>query len=167
MLFPGWIFSLRNLALLDISGCGFSGVNPGTDGGFHSMPSLRTLRLSTNAFVNSSLLLNGFSSLSNLRFLDVRYCHISSPVLGNLQNLSLMEYLHLSNNHIVEEIPKSLSSLCNFTTLHLHYNKFSGNVSELLERFCECESPKLELLDFSNNHLIGQLPERLGKLKNL
>ncbi|KAI3815916.1 hypothetical protein L1987_15599 [Smallanthus sonchifolius] len=108
---------LPNLASLDLSGYGFSGVNSGTDGGFHSMPSLRTLRLSLNTFVNSSSLLNGLSGLSNIRFLDVRDCHISSPVIGNLQNLSLMEYLDLSNNQIVEEIPKSLSSLCNFTIL--------------------------------------------------
>ncbi|KAI3815907.1 hypothetical protein L1987_15590 [Smallanthus sonchifolius] len=166
-MLPGWIFSLQNLALLDLTNCYISGVNPGTHGGFHSMPSLTTLRVSGNTFMNSSSLLSGLSSLSNLRFLDVSDCDISSPVLGNLQNLSLMEYLDLSNNQIVEEIPKSLSNPCNFTTLDLSFNKFSGNLSELLERFCECESPELELLDFSNNYLIRQLPERLGKLKNL
>ncbi|KAI3815880.1 hypothetical protein L1987_15563 [Smallanthus sonchifolius] len=121
MLLPGWIFSLRNLALLDLSYCGISGVNPGTHDGFHSMPSLRTLRVAGKTFVNSSSFLNGIlSSLSNLHFLDVSYCHISSPVLVHLQNLSLIEYLDLSNNQIIEEIPKSLSNLCNFTTLNLH-----------------------------------------------
>ncbi|XP_076955894.1 receptor-like protein EIX2 [Bidens hawaiensis] len=164
---PGWIFSLSNLTLLDLSGCSISGVLSGTHGGFHSMPSLRTLRLSGNTFVNSSSLLNGLSSLSNLRFLVLSDCDISSPILGNLQNLSFIEYVDLSYNRIVEEIPKSLSSLCNITTLHLGTNNFFGNVSELLEGFCECESPKLEVLDFSDNHLIGQLPERLGNLKNL
>ncbi|XP_076956945.1 receptor-like protein EIX2 [Bidens hawaiensis] len=164
---PGWIFSLRNLTLLDLSGCFISGVLSGTHGGFHSMPSLRTLRLSGNTFVNSSSLLNGLSSLSNLRQLDLRFCDISSPILGNLQNLSFIEYIDLSDNRIVEEIPKSLSSLCNITTLYLRWNNFFGNVSELLEGFCECESPKLEVLYFYQNHLIGQLPERLGNLKNL
>ncbi|XP_076957746.1 receptor-like protein EIX2 [Bidens hawaiensis] len=164
---PGWIFSLRNLTLLDLSGYSISGVLSGTHGGFHSMPSLRTLRLIETTFVNSSSLLNGLSGLSNLRFLVLSDCDISSPILGNLQNLSFIEYVDLSDNRIVEEIPKSLSNLCNITTLDLHSNNFFGNVSELLEGFCECESPKLEVLDFYQNHLIGQLPERLGNLKNL
>ncbi|XP_076891364.1 receptor-like protein EIX2 [Bidens hawaiensis] len=164
----GWIFSLRNLTLLDLTGCYISGVLAGIHGGFHSMPSLRTLFLATNIFMNSSSLLSGLSKLSNLRQLDVSKCDISSPILGNLQNLSFIEYVDLSDNRIVEEIPKSLSNLCNITTLCLRENKFSGNVSELLERFCECESPKMELLDFSGNYdLLGQLPERLGKLENL
>ncbi|XP_076956911.1 receptor-like protein EIX2 [Bidens hawaiensis] len=131
------------------------------------MPFLRTLSLSTNTSVNSSSLLNGLSSLSNLRRLLASECDISKPILGNLQNLSLIEYVDLSYNRIAEEIPKSLSNLCNITTLYLRYNNFSGNVSELLEKFCECESPKLELLSLQYNNLIGQLPERLGKLKNL
>ncbi|KAI3712583.1 hypothetical protein L1987_71142 [Smallanthus sonchifolius] len=167
MLLPGWIFRLHNLASLDLSYCGISGVNPETHGGFHSMPSLRTLRVSGNNFMNSLSLLNGLSSLSNLRVLDVSSCDIYSPILGNLHNLSLIEYLDLSLNFIVEEIPKSLSNLCNFTTLNLEYNSFSGNVSELLERFCECESPKLESLALGDNYLIGHLPERLEQLKNL
>ncbi|XP_076956928.1 receptor-like protein EIX2 [Bidens hawaiensis] len=164
---PGWIFSLRNLTLLDLSGCFISGVLSGTHGGFHSMPSLRTLCLKETTFVNSSSLLNGLSGLSNLRFLVLRFCDISSPILGNLQNLSFIEHVDLSDNRIVEEIPKSLSSLCNINTLDLRRNNFFGNVSELLEGFCECESPKLEVLDFSGNFVTGILPERLGNLKNL
>ncbi|XP_076945343.1 receptor-like protein EIX2 [Bidens hawaiensis] len=166
-MFPGWIFSLRNLVLLDLTDCTFSGVHPETHGGFHSMSYLRTLILSRNTFVNSSTLLNGLSSLSNLRFLDLSGCDISSSILGNLQNLSFIEHVDLSFNRIVEEIPKSLSNLCNIITLDLESNKFSGNVSEILERICECESSKLELLFFRDNYLIGQIPERLGKLKNL
>ncbi|XP_076956972.1 uncharacterized protein LOC143632298 [Bidens hawaiensis] len=164
---PGWIFSLRNLTLLDLSGYSISGVLSGTHGGFHSMPSLRTLRLIETTFVNSSSLLNGLSGLSNLRFLDLSFCDISSPILGNLQNLSFIEYVDLSDNRIVEEIPKSLSNLCNITTLDLHSNNFFGNVSELLEGFCECESPKLEVLDLSFNQLTGAIPESIGQLSKL
>ncbi|XP_076956744.1 receptor-like protein EIX2 [Bidens hawaiensis] len=164
---PGWIFSLRNLTLLDLSGCFISGVLSGTHGGFHSMPSLRTLCLKETTFVNSSSLLNGLSSLSNLRFLDLKFCDISSPILGNLQNLSFIEHVDLSGNWMVEEIPKSLSNLCNITTLYLRWNNFFGNVSELLEGFCECESPKLEVLDLSFNQLTGAIPESIGQLSKL
>ncbi|XP_076957894.1 receptor-like protein EIX2 [Bidens hawaiensis] len=166
-MLPGWIFSLRNLSLLDLTDCRISGANLGTHGGFHSMPSLRTLFLARNTFMNSSSLLSGLSKLSNLRQLDLSNCDISSPILGNLQNLSLIEYVVLFDNRIVEEIPKSLSNLCNITTLYLRGNKFSGNVSKLLEGFCECDSTKLKKLAFGGNYLIGQLPKRLGKLKNL
>ncbi|KAI3815906.1 hypothetical protein L1987_15589 [Smallanthus sonchifolius] len=166
MLLPGWIFSLRNLAVLDLTDCQISGVNPGTHGGFFSMPSLRTLRVSRNTFVNSSSLLHGLSNLSNLRVLDVSYCDISSPILGNLQNLSLIVHLDLSNNQIVEEIPQYLSNICNITTLDLQSNNFTGNVSELLERFCECpqfpsliqSQTALKILDVANANISYTIP---------
>ncbi|KAL7590099.1 hypothetical protein Lser_V15G36027 [Lactuca serriola] len=166
-LLPGWVFSLRKLTMLDLTRCFIRGVNLGSQGGFDNMLSLRTLLVSTNTFVNTSSLLNGLSSLRNLRFLDVSGCHISDPILGKLQNMSHIVHLDLSYNYIVEEIPKSFSSLCNMTTLDLQSNHFSGDVSELLERFCECESPKLELIALSRNYLTGRLPEKLGRLKNL
>ncbi|KAJ0538672.1 putative endo-polygalacturonase [Helianthus annuus] len=131
------------------------------------MPSLMTLRVSTNNFVNSSLLLNGLPSLSNLRLLDVSNCNISAPILGTLHNLSLIVHIDLSYNGMVEELPKSLSNLCNLVTFNLQSNFFVGNASELLERFCECESPKIKFLSLTDNKLVGQLPEKLGRLKNL
>ncbi|KAI3735088.1 hypothetical protein L6452_14577 [Arctium lappa] len=166
-LLSGWIFSLQKVVVFDLSSCFISGINPGTRGGFHTMRSLHTLRVTTNSFMNSTPILNGLSSLSNLRVLDVSNCNLSSPILGNLQNLSLMVHIDLSNNQIVEKISKSLSNLCNLTTLDLQSNRFHGDVSELLENFCECESPKLELLALRGNSLSGRLPEKLGRLKNL
>ncbi|KAJ0722219.1 putative leucine-rich repeat-containing, plant-type, leucine-rich repeat domain superfamily [Helianthus annuus] len=166
-LLPRWIFSLHNLVLLDLTNCFISGLSPGTHGGFHSLPSLRILSVSGNTFVNSSSLLNGLPSLSNLRWFDVSNCNLTAPILSNLHNLSSIIHLDLSNNQIVEEIPKSLSNLCNLVTLDLQSNNFSGNVSVLLNRVCDCESPKLELLALRGNNLTGQLPEKLGRLKNL
>ncbi|GJX07892.1 leucine-rich repeat protein [Tanacetum coccineum] len=101
-LLPGWIFSLHNLESLDLTRCLFGALDLGTHSGFHSMPSLRTLRVSSNNFFNSSSILNGLFSLSYLRFLDVNNCNISGPVLGNLQNFSLIVHLDLSNNQIDE-----------------------------------------------------------------
>ncbi|KVI04541.1 hypothetical protein Ccrd_017141 [Cynara cardunculus var. scolymus] len=166
-LLPGWIFSLHNLVVFDLSGCFISGINPDTRGGFHSMPSLSTLSVTSNTFVNSTSILDGLSRLSNLHFLDLSNCNLSSPILGNLRNLSLIVHIDLSNNEIVEKIPKSLSNLCNLTTLDLQSNGFHGDVSELLENLCECESPKLELLALRGNYLSGRLPKKLGRLKNL
>ncbi|KAI3517532.1 hypothetical protein L1887_16747 [Cichorium endivia] len=166
-LLPGWLFSLHNLVSLDLTNGFIGGLNPETRGGFDSMPSLTTLRISSNTFVNSSSILNGLYSLSNLQFLDVSNCNLTDPVLSNLQNLSLIVHLDISNNQIVDVIPKSLSNLCNLTTLDLQSNNFSGDVTELLERFCECESPKLELFALRGNYVTGRLPEKLGRLKNL
>ena len=53
--------------------------------------------------VNSSSILDGLSSPSNLRLLDVSNCNISVPILGNIQNLSLIVHIDLSNNQIVED----------------------------------------------------------------
>ncbi|KAL7586191.1 hypothetical protein Lser_V15G40573 [Lactuca serriola] len=166
-LLPGWVFSLPKLITLDLTACFISSLDPRSHGGFNSTLSLMTLRISRNAFANSSSFLNGLSSLNNLRFLDVSFCDIYDPILVKLQKLSLIVHLDLSHNNIVEEIPKSFSSLCNLTTLNLQSNNFSGDVSELLERFCECESPKLELIALGGNHITGRLPKKLGRLKNL
>ncbi|XP_023757361.1 receptor-like protein EIX2 [Lactuca sativa] len=166
-LLPGWVFSLHDLVSLDLTNGFIGGLNPGTRGGFDSTPSLTSLRVSGNTFVNSSSILNSLYSLSNLRILDVSNCNITEPILGNLQNLSFIVHLDLSNNQIGEVIPKSLSNLCNMTTLDLQSNNFSGDVTELLERFCECESPKLELFALRGNYVTGRLPEKLGRLKNL
>ncbi|XP_023757359.1 receptor-like protein EIX2 isoform X1 [Lactuca sativa] len=167
-LLPGWVFSLHDLVSLDLTGCFIGGLNPGTRGGFNSMPSLTTLRVFGNNFVNSSSILNSLPSLSNLHYLDAGNCNLTDPILCNLQiPSSNIVHLDLSNNQIVEVIPKSLGNLCNLTTLDLQYNKFFGDVSELLERFCECESPKLELLSLRGNYLTGRLPEKIGRLKNL
>ncbi|KAI3817889.1 hypothetical protein L1987_11689 [Smallanthus sonchifolius] len=166
-LLPQWIFSLRNLVLLDLTNCFISGLSPGALRGFDSMPFLMTLSVSSNTFVNSSSLLNGLSSLSNLRFLDVSNCNISAPILGNLHNLSLIVHLDLSNNQIVEEIPKSLSNLCNLITLDLQSNVFSGNVSDLLERFWKLGNVSFlapgAVLDLSFNRLHGVLPGHFNR----
>ncbi|KAC9683468.1 hypothetical protein E3N88_45402 [Mikania micrantha] len=161
------------------------------------MPSLMTLGVSSNSFVNTSSLLNDLSSLSNLRFLDVSTCNISAPILRTLQNLSSIVHLDLSNNEIFEEIPKSLSNLCNLITLDLQSNNFFGDVSELLERFCECPFLLYDVLfqnivlgraslvtkgrvstydnilylvttlDLSNNKFSGSIPDELVSLLGL
>ena len=53
--------------------------------------------------VNSSSILDGLSSQSNLRLLDVSNYNIFVPILGNIQNLSLIVHIDLSNNQIVED----------------------------------------------------------------
>ncbi|KAL4583751.1 hypothetical protein LXL04_008334 [Taraxacum kok-saghyz] len=160
-------FILRKLITLDLTACFIGGLNLGGEGGFDNMPSLETLRLSDNVFVNTSSLLNGLSSSSNLRYLDVSSCDLYNPILRKLQNLSRIVHLDVSNNHIDEEIPKSLSNLCNMSNLDLLSNHFFGDASDLLDKFCECESPQLELIGLRRNYLTGRLPEKLGRLKNL
>ncbi|KVI04398.1 Leucine-rich repeat-containing protein [Cynara cardunculus var. scolymus] len=153
-LLPG----LQYLVLLDLSNCYISGINPGTHRDFRNMPSLHTLRVTSNAFVNSRSILNGSSNLSDLHFLDVSNYNLSSPILGNLQNLSLIVHIELSNNEIQ---PLQLDYL------DLESNEFHGDVSELLTNFCEYESLKLELLALQGNYLSGRQPAKLGRLKNL
>ncbi|KAL4574925.1 hypothetical protein LXL04_021765 [Taraxacum kok-saghyz] len=104
-LLPGWVFSLRKLITLDLTGCLIGGLNPRTHGGFDTMPLLRSLRVSQNSFLNTSFFLNDLSSLTNLRYLDVSNCDLYDPILDKLHNLSLIVHLDESINQIVEEIP--------------------------------------------------------------
>nr|XP_043616998.1 receptor-like protein EIX1 [Erigeron canadensis] len=157
-LLPGWIFSLRSLDVLDLTGCYFHGLDTGIHGGFHSMPSLSSLRVSSNTFMNSSWLLKGLPSLTNLRFLDVSNCNISAPLLGSLKNLSLIVHLDLANNKMVEEIPTSLSNLCNLKHLDLQV----GRLPEKLGRV-----KNLGSIDLSYNQLTGTIPDSLGSLSLL
>ncbi|PWA71748.1 leucine-rich repeat protein [Artemisia annua] len=148
---PAFIGSLKNLTYLNMSKSQFGGEVPQNLG---NLSMLRVLALQDD-MVFSNLHSNNLRWLRNLTQLQ----HL------NMVGINLTEASDWLQ--IVEEIPKSLPNLCNLTTLDFNSNYFFGNVSELLERFCECESPKMELLAMRGNDLIGRLPRKLGRLKNL
>ncbi|KAI3720887.1 hypothetical protein L2E82_31885 [Cichorium intybus] len=164
---PVWIFNLTSLVSLDLTNCFFQTLVPGVGAGFQKLTSLRVLHVSGNDVMNRSSLLKGISSLTNLVSLDISTCSLTRPILHDLQNMSSLVTLDLSNNKINESLPTSLVNLCNLRSIALQSNHLYGSVTGLLQNFCDCKSSKLESLGFWGNYLVGDIPEKLGVLKNL
>ncbi|GJS04308.1 receptor-like protein EIX2, partial [Tanacetum coccineum] len=166
---PSWIFSQTGLVSLDLTSCGFHDPVSTSINSFHNLTSLKFLHVSGNAFMSSSLVLEGLSMAgSNLISLDIGACGVSSSVLNTLHNLTSLLSLDLSDNQLTTTIPKSLGNLCNLRHLDLADTYFSNtSLTIIFESFFECKSPSLELLSLESSQLSCHLPHQLGQLTNL
>nr|XP_043633350.1 receptor-like protein EIX1 [Erigeron canadensis] len=168
---PQWIFSMTNLVSLDVSRCHFHSIIHDNMDGFRNLTSLKSLHVSENDFMNSSLVLKGLSS--NLVSLMINSCGVSSSVLNSLHNLTSLRILDLSVNKLTKKIPKSVVDICNLREIDLSYNDF-GNISlnYLLGDFLECKSHNgrslpLEELDLTGSNISGTIPDFIGKLTSM
>ncbi|XP_027357238.1 receptor-like protein EIX2 [Abrus precatorius] len=98
---------------------------------------LQYLNLSSNNFLDSHIP-EFFSSLHNLRSLDLSRSHFCGKIPSQFGSLSHLKYLNLAGNSLEGSIPYQL-----------------GNLSTL------------QHLDLSGNHLEGNIPSQLGNLFNL
>ncbi|XP_060171516.1 receptor-like protein EIX2 [Lycium barbarum] len=131
------------------------------------LTSLLVLDLSNNAF-NSSIFPQWLFSLSNLVYLDLNSNNIFSELPDEFAKIISLEYLDVSSNYGINgPLKKSLGKLCNLTTLILSYNNISGDITDFIDVLSECQSNSLETLDLSFNELSGNLPAKLGHLRNL
>ncbi|KAL8240937.1 hypothetical protein R6Q59_014292 [Mikania micrantha] len=174
---PRWIFSLTSLVSLDFSGCGFIPL-PSSIYSFRNLTSLESLNIGSNYFMNSPLvskqmsgnskLVLDISNLSNLKFLDVSDCGVSSSGLHSLHNLTSLLSLYVSENQLTKAIPNSFGNLCNLRDLDLSSNNFgNAGLTHLLKSFFNCKSPSLESLDISQSGLSGPIPNSIGRLSSL
>nr|XP_043623683.1 receptor-like protein EIX2 [Erigeron canadensis] len=166
---PPWMFDISSLVSLDLSGCNFHGPIPSSIYSFRNLTSLQLLHVSENDFMNSSLVLNGLSSIGgHLSLLDMKSCSISSSVLESLHNLTSLQSLDLSENQLTNIIPKSLGNFCNLRDMDLSDNDLGNtDFTNLLESFDKCKSPSLESLQLRFSGLSGRLPDQLGQLIHL
>ncbi|KAI3748942.1 hypothetical protein L6452_12394 [Arctium lappa] len=168
---PRWIFSLTSLVSLDLSHCDFLGPIPSssTTDGFRNLTSLEFLHVPGNDFMNSSLVLQGLSSIGgNLISLRISSCGVSSSVLDSLHNLTSLLSLVLSHNELTKTIPKSLGNFCNLRHIDMGGNYFPNiSLTSLLESLFGCKSPSLESLWLGSSGLSCHLPDQLGQLMNL
>ncbi|KAJ9540627.1 hypothetical protein OSB04_027133 [Centaurea solstitialis] len=166
---PRWIFSTTSLVSLDLSWCNFHSMIPNSIGSFRNLTSLKFLHVPGNDFMNSSLVLQGLSSIGgNLISLDISYCGVESLVFDSLHNLTSLLSLDLRNNELTKTIPKSFGNLCNLRHFDLSGNYFLNiSLTSLLESVFKCKSPRLESLFLKSTELSCHLPDQIGQLSFL
>ncbi|GJT20961.1 leucine-rich repeat protein [Tanacetum coccineum] len=166
---PRWLFSITSLVSLDLSGCNLHGPIPSSVATFHNLSSLQLLHVSENDFMNSSIVLDGLSSISgNLISLDLSSCGVSSSVLDSLHNLTSVIRLDLSRNQLTKRITKLFFNICNLKEIDLSGNDFRNmSLTYLLESLFKCKKAALESLVLSTSRLSGHLPSQLGQLEHL
>ncbi|XP_019182483.1 PREDICTED: receptor-like protein 12 [Ipomoea nil] len=181
--FPDFFQDFKNLTVLSLAGCSFSGTVPPK---LFQVPTLQTIDLSYNEILEGSLpdfpengslkslTLEGtlFSgnlpeSIGNLRVLshiDVTGCNFRGVIPASITKLTKLVELRLSGNSFSGPIPASLFFLPSLRSLDLDGNKLSGHINELQN--VTSNSP-LELLDLRNNNLEGTIPSFFFQFQNL
>ncbi|KAJ4822275.1 hypothetical protein Tsubulata_006382 [Turnera subulata] len=179
--FPGWLQSLWNISVLEMSNASISDTVPDW---FDTISSnFFLLDLSYNQ-IQKSLPKIRKSSTATRRIIylhsnmfegplipfppDVAELDISNnlllgnipPEIGNL--MTEVEIFSLSNNYLNGAIPNSFCNMRQLRALLLSQNQFSGRLPQ-----CWRKLQKLEVLDFSGNLLSGHIPPSLGSPRQL
>ncbi|KAH7294836.1 hypothetical protein KP509_27G021100 [Ceratopteris richardii] len=130
--------------------------------GFSSLSALRTLNLSNNSFFGT--VANDIVSCPRLAVLDLSYNSISA-LPASFSSLSTLEFLNLTSNNISSPLGLPVS-LCSRNSL-LHYLDISDNAltGGFPTSIINCTS--LRHLDVSDNKIIGPLPSEIGGLRNM
>jgi len=194
---PKFIGSLNHLKHLDLSWANFSGPIPhqlenlshlqylnlgGNDlkiienlKWLSHMSTIEYLDLSaTNLSVVANDWLEVVSHLPNLKTLSLWLCDLPPLSLSSLprfnysKSFAPLETLDLHHNQFVH-IPKSFGDICTLRELYLSSNNFNGQLIELMNNLSGCAKNSLEVLDLSENHITGSLPNFsiFPSLKNL
>ncbi|KFK39298.1 hypothetical protein AALP_AA3G226400 [Arabis alpina] len=148
--FTADIGNAKSLGSLDLSSNHFSGSLPSQIAGATSLVSVN---IRMNKF--SGQVPDSCGKLKELSSLYIDQNNLSGAIPDSLGLCASLVDLNLAGNSLSGQIPESLGSLQLLNSLNLSGNKLSGIIPLGLS------SLKLSLLDFSNNELIGSVPESL------
>ncbi|XP_048446677.1 receptor-like protein EIX1 isoform X2 [Pyrus x bretschneideri] len=148
-LMPRWVFSLKNLASLRLSDCGFKGPIPSIS---QNIISLREIDLSYN-YISLDPIPNSIQNMTGLKVLNLEGNNFNSTIPEWLYSLNNLESLLLSYNELRGEISSSIGNMTSLVNLHLYGNRLEGNIPNSLGHLC-----KLKVLDLSMNHFTVQKP---------
>ncbi|XP_014502903.2 probable LRR receptor-like serine/threonine-protein kinase At4g36180 [Vigna radiata var. radiata] len=166
---PSTFSNLQSLIFLDLSKNKFSGQIPSS---ISNLQHLIHLDLSYNEFkgqIPSSL-----SNLQHLILLDLSLNKLSGQIPSSISNLQYLVSLDLSHNRLKGPLPNKITSLSNLTRLYFNDNLLNETIPvwclslpSLLELdLSDNQIPTeltnlnfLEVLNFSYNHLVGEIPE--------
>ncbi|CAH2050343.1 unnamed protein product [Thlaspi arvense] len=122
---------------------------------------IKGLNLS-NFGINGTLYNFPFSSLSNLKYIDLSINQLFGTIPPEIGSLSKLIYLDLSINSFFGSIPSEIGHLSNLETLHLVENELTGSIPHEIGNLTS-----LKDLSLYDNNLEGHIPASLGHLKNL
>ncbi|GMI92088.1 hypothetical protein like AT2G27060 [Hibiscus trionum] len=147
------IGSIRSLELLDISVNAFHGVIPSS---IANLKDLVLLNLSSNNFEGTFP--SGFSNLKRLKYIDFRSNGFSGDIMNLLSQLDSVVHVDLSSNQLSGSLDLGLGS-SGFVS-SIQYLNISQNlvVGELFAHDGMPYFDSLEVLDASNNQLVGTIP---------
>ncbi|CAL9204316.1 unnamed protein product, partial [Musa hybrid cultivar] len=179
--FPKISNTMSSLRWFDLSANNLSGGIPFS---FCRIKSLVVLRLSKNNL--SGKLPNCWKNSSNLVILDLSSNKLQGGLPDSLSNLQTLQSLHLSYNNFMGQIPLSFRNFTGLVTLDLAHNKFFGNIPNwigeslpylrtfnLRSNAFTGSIPRLshltslQIVDLSNNHLSGIIPNSFGNFSAL
>jgi Leucine-rich repeat (LRR) protein len=125
-----------------------------------NLTQLSHLNLSNNS-LSGPLFPGLFSSLTQLKVLDLSYNHLFGDISGWPASLQIVD---ISSNHFSETIQSSFFQRAwRLTQLNVSNNGFIGPIPS----FPCINSSLVNLLDFSHNHHSGQIPSGLGACSQL
>ncbi|XP_071720636.1 receptor-like protein 9DC3 isoform X2 [Rutidosis leptorrhynchoides] len=152
--FPGYIFNLPSLEILDLSDNNVS---------IDEIPSERSLLqklvsldLSYNLRIQHHVFIRLVNNSTLLRELRLFYVNLMGSLPKSPFNLTYLTYLDLSRNKLNGTLPSWLFNLPSLETLYLSNNMFNGGVP-----FNTSALPSFKTLSLSQNQLGGQIDQAL------
>ncbi|CAI9759276.1 unnamed protein product [Fraxinus pennsylvanica] len=156
---------LRNLNILILSGCSFSGNIPSELG---NLANLSFLALNTNNLTGN--IPHSLGKLSELYWLDLAENELTGSlpvstglVAPGLDRLKKAKHFHFNKNQLSGEIPEKLFS-SNMSLIHVLFdgNQLEGSIPSTIG-----EVLTLEALRLDRNGLTGSVPSNLNRLENI
>ncbi|KAG8390180.1 hypothetical protein BUALT_Bualt01G0056600 [Buddleja alternifolia] len=132
-----WIGKMKNLETLDLSENNFTGQIPDS---FGKLQSLKMLNISKNALTGS--LPEAMTNCVNLLAFDISHNSLTGNLPSWIFKLGLQQVLFSDN-------------------------ELSGNIENAFASSLENSRKKLEIMDFSQNKLSGEIPSAVGDFSSL
>jgi Leucine-rich repeat (LRR) protein len=145
------ICKLKFLQFLDLSNNNFSGFIPQCLGNFSN--SLSILNLGMNNLQGT--IFSPFSKGNNFEYLNLNGNQLEGKIPLSIINCTMLKILDLGNNKIEDTFPYFLEMLPELHVLVLKSNKLQGFVNGPI---ANNSFSKLGIFDISNNNLSGPLP---------
>ncbi|XP_065034794.1 receptor-like protein EIX2 [Musa acuminata AAA Group] len=164
---PHTIGFLSELQLLQLKNNSFSGEVPLS---LKNCTKLQFLDLAQNNLVGSIMLWMG-ENLRQLVVLRLRSNMFSGVIPWQLARFEQLQILDLANNNFSGSIPHNIGNLNTMRSTTL-YNESCDYESDVFTKgqdlyYLQCSMRRMKSLDFSNNHLTGEIPKGIGDLAGL
>ncbi|WVZ92163.1 hypothetical protein U9M48_038250 [Paspalum notatum var. saurae] len=125
-----------------------------------SLTNLTTLDVSQNRFEGAISTGSLPATCDKLTTLNVSSNNLGGDITGLLDHCSRLQYVDLSLNGFTGQVPQGMASLVQFNAAE---NDLTGGIPvQMFPEGC-----KLELLDLSSNHLVGELPNSIANCSSL